>query len=96
MAGKWKRYYGKNPSAPHELTHTGYSYNGLQTFAALYNGIDIKSGITRYPLLSGNPYYYLSRISPDYAGKKDGLLVLFIKLVKLEAEWLDTGLVGVK
>jgi hypothetical protein len=88
MAGKWKWYYSKNPNAPHDLWHTMFTYDALQTFAALYNGIDLEAGYKRYPLLNGNPYYFLSGSSPEYKGKKDGLLVLFVKLAKMEEEWL--------
>ena len=88
MAGKWKWYYSKNPNAPRDLGHTMFTYDALQTFAALYNGIDLQAGFKRYPLLNGNPYYFLSGSSPEYKGKKDGLLVLFVKLTKMEEERL--------
>jgi hypothetical protein len=87
MDGKWSWYYGRNKDAPRELSYTSFTYDALQTFAALYNGIDLKSGIYRYPLLSWAPYYFLWNSNEEFKGKRDGLLVFFMKLSKLEAEY---------
>lgn len=87
MERKWNWYYSKNKTAPKELSHSSATYNALQTFAALYNGIDLDVWFVRYPLLNGNPYYFLGNYTADYTAKKDGLLVFYIKLSKLEADY---------
>lgn len=43
MDDKRNWYFKKNPDAPRELGYTNFSYNSLQTFAALYNGIDLQA-----------------------------------------------------
>jgi hypothetical protein len=87
MDSKWAWYYSRNPKAPRELWYTSFTYDALQTFAALYNGIDLKTWIYTYPLLNGAPYYFLGNYSAEYKGKRDWLLVFFLKLSKLEAEY---------
>lgn len=87
MDNKWAWYYKKNPDAPRELSYTSFTYNALQTFAALYNGMDLKAGMDIYPLLSGNPYYFLGNYNAEFKGKRDGLLVFFLKMIQLEEEY---------
>lgn len=87
MDNKRNWYYKKNPDAPKELAYTTFTYDSLQTFAALYNGIDLKTGIKSYPLLNGNPYYFLGNSSEKYRARRDGLLVFFLKLSKMEEHW---------
>lgn len=87
MDNKWNWYYGRNPDAPRELWYATFTYDALQTFAALYNGIDLKTGIYRYPLLNGAPYYFLWNYNEEFKWKRDWLLVFFLKLSKLEAEY---------
>lgn len=87
MDRKRARYYSKNKTAPKELSYNYATYDALQTFAALYNGIDLDAGFVRYPLLNGNPYYFLGNFNEDYKSRKDGLLVFYIKISKLEAEY---------
>jgi hypothetical protein len=43
MDNKRARYYGRNKTSPKELGYTTFTYDALQTFAALYNGIDLKA-----------------------------------------------------
>lgn len=87
MDRKRNRYYSKNKNAPRDLSYTSATYDALQTFAALYNGIDLDAGFVRYPLLNGNPYYFLGNYNADYKARKDWLLVFYIKLSKLEADY---------
>lgn len=87
MDNKWNWYYSRNPNAPRELWYTSFTYDALQTFAALYNWYDLESGIRNYPLKGGNSYYFLGNYNEEYKGKRDWLLVFFLKLSKLEAEY---------
>lgn len=87
MDNKWNRYYSRNPQAPRDLWYTSFTYDTLQTFSALYNWIDLETGIKRFPLLNGNPYYFLSNYNADYKWRRDWLLVFFLKIAKLEAEY---------
>ncbi len=87
MDNKRTRYYSRNKDAPRDITYTSITYDAMQTFAALYNGIDLNVGIYAYPLLNGNPYYFLGNYNADYTSKKDWLLVFFIKLSKMEADY---------
>lgn len=87
MDNKWSWYYSRNKDAPRELSYSSFTYDALQTFAALYNGIDLKSWIYRYPLLPWASYYFLWNFNEEYKGKRDGLLVFFLKLSKLEADY---------
>ena len=87
MDRKWTRYYSKNPTAPHDLSYTWFTYDAIQTFSALYNGYYVDAWFTRYPLLNGSSYYFLGNSNADYKGKRDWLLLFFIKLSKMEEEY---------
>lgn len=87
MDNKRTWYFKKNPDSPRELSYTSFTYNALQTFAAMYNGIDLKTGISVYPLLNGNPYYFFGNYTEEFKGKRDGLLVFFIKMLKMEEQY---------
>lgn len=87
MDNKWNWYYSRNKDAPRELWYTSFTYDALQTFAALYNGIDLKSWIYKYPLSPWASYYFLWNFNEEYKWKRDGLLMFFLKLSKLEAEY---------
>ncbi len=41
MDNKRSWYYGRNKTSPKELGYTTFTYEALQTFAALYNGVDL-------------------------------------------------------
>ncbi len=87
MERKWKRFYSRNPEAPRELWHFTFTLDGIQTFAALYNWVSLETGITWYPLELGKPYYLLWNSTPERKGSRDGLLLFFIKLSKMEEEY---------
>lgn len=87
MDNKWNWYYSRNPNVPRELSYTSFTFDALQTFSALYNWYDVASGIRNYPLKNGNSYYFLWNFNAEYKWKRDGLLMFFLKLSKLEAEY---------
>lgn len=79
---KWNRYNSKQP-APIQLSHNSFNLNTLQTFGALYNGL--AWDFTAYPLDMWNPYYFYGNYNADFANKRDGRLVTFMKILKREA-----------
>lgn len=66
-----------------------YNIDTLQSFAALYNGISWP--LSAYPLGLVNPYYFFGNYSQAYDAKKDGWLVLFMKLLRMENELINRG-----
>ena len=69
--------------------YNSYNINTLQTFAALYNGLS--GPLSAYPLWLWNPYYFFGNYSPEYDAKKDGRLVLFMKLLRMENQMINRG-----
>lgn len=95
---KFNHYYYKNSLI---YGYNTYHIDTLQSFAALYNGGAIGQG--GFPLPLWNKYYFFGNYSPEYdatkderakkhgRAKKDGRLVLFMKLLRMENEMINRG-----
>jgi hypothetical protein len=79
---KRQRYNSKQP-APIQISHNDFNMNTLQSFGALYNGL--AGPLAAYPLGMGNPYYFYGNYNEDFISKRDGWVVTFMKILKLEA-----------
>ena len=80
---KINRYNGKNPDTPIRLGYRYFTYEDLNKFAGLYNGL---SGWTVYwDIWPANPKYFLEKMPWEYEKwKKNGLFLQFLKTIERE------------